>query len=351
LGRLDFMVSVDVYVNETTRHADVILPAPSPLRRSHYDLALYQFAIRNVANYSPPSLPLDPELPDESITMLRIAAIAAGLGPEADIEAFDEHVARSLVDRELQTPESLVFGRSADELMDALEPRVGPERLLDLMLRTGPYGDGFGAKPGGLTLAALEAAPHGIDLGPLQPRLPDALRTPSGQIELAPESIVADVARLRAALEARPPHDRGLVLIGRRQLRSNNSWMHNLPMLVRGKERCTLHVHPDDAERHGLSDGRPAVVSSRTGTLSAQVEVTDAIMPGVVSLPHGWGHTAPGTNTRVATAHAGVNSNLLADELQLDALSGNAVLNGIPVTLSAAPTPEPALEPVSLETV
>jgi anaerobic selenocysteine-containing dehydrogenase len=349
LSGLEFMVSVDVYLNETTRHADVILPGPSPLARSHYDLALYQFAIRNVANYSPPSLPPDPELPEESITMLRLAAVAAGLGPDADIEAFDEQIARTVIDRELQTPESIVFGRTADELLAALEPRVGPERLLDLMLRTGPYGDGFGARPDGLSLAALEAAPHGIDLGPLQPRLPDALRTPSGKIELAPESIVADVDRLRAALEA-PPHarHRGIVLIGRRQLRSNNSWMHNLPMLVRGKARCTLHVHPDDAALYGLSDGSAAVVTSRAGTLSADVEVTDAIMPGVVSLPHGWGHSAPGTNTRVATAHAGVNSNLLADELQLDLLSGNAVLNGIPVTLAAS-TPEPSLDPAATQ--
>ncbi len=350
LAELEFMVSVDVYLNETTRHADVILPGPSPLGRSHYDLALYQFAIRNVANYSPPSLPPDPDLPEESITMLRLAAVAAGLGPDADLEAFDAAVARNLIERELQTPESIVFGRSADELLAALEPRVGPERLLDLMLRTGPYGDGFGVRPAGLTLAALEAAPHGIDLGPLQPRLPDALRTPSGRIELAPESIVADVDRLRAALGAQArAGEPGMVLIGRRQLRSNNSWMHNLPMLVRGKDRCTLHVHPDDAERHGLSDGLPAVITSRAGTLSAQVEVTDAIMPGVVSLPHGWGHTAPGTNTRVATAHAGVNSNLLTDELELDALSGNAVLNGIPVTLSA-PVPETPRDPVALET-
>ncbi len=145
-------------------------------------------------------------------------------------------------------------------------------------MRTGPYGDAFGARPDGLTLAALEAAPHGIDLGPLQPRLPDALRTPSGKIELAPEPLVEDVARLRASLDV--PRGDGLVLVGRRQLRSNNSWMHNLPLLVKASRRCTLQVHPDDAERHGLVDGEQAELRSRTGVVTAQVEITDTVMPG-----------------------------------------------------------------------
>jgi anaerobic selenocysteine-containing dehydrogenase len=340
LERLEFMVSLDVYLNETTRHADVILPAPSPLRRSHYDLALYLFAVRNVANYSPPALPPDPETPDEWVTLLRLAGVAAGLGPDADVELLDEQVVRLLIDRELKTPGSLVAGRSAEELLAALEPRTGPERILDLQLRTGPYGDGFGARPDGLSLSRLEQAPHGIDLGPLQPRLPDALRTASGKIELAPELIVADVARLRASLQA--PRNGGLLLVGRRQLRSNNSWMHNLPVLVKGKPRCTLHVHPDDAERLGLHDGEPARVRSRTGDVLVPVEVTDAVMPGVVSLPHGWGHDAPGTRQSVATEHAGTNSNLLADELLVDAVSGNAVLNGIPVEVAPVRDAVPA---------
>jgi anaerobic selenocysteine-containing dehydrogenase len=333
LDSLDFMVSLDVYVNETTRHADVILPAPSPLRRSHYDVALYLFAVRNVANYSPPALETEPGLPDEWVTMLRLAGVAFGMGSDADVDALDAGVARTLVDRELRTPSSPVAGRDADELMGLLEPRVGPERLLDLMLRTGPYGDGFGSRPGGgLSLAALEAAPHGIDLGALQPRLPDALRTPTGRIELAPEPLVADVERLRTAL--RRPASAGPVLVGRRHLRSNNSWMHNLPVLVKGPARCTLHVHPADAERYGLTDGEPARLTSRTGTVQAPVEVTDAVMPGVVSLPHGWGHAAADSRMAVAAEHAGTNSNVLADELLIDAVSGNAVLNGIPVELA-----------------
>jgi anaerobic selenocysteine-containing dehydrogenase len=346
LGELDLMISLDVYVNETTRHADVILPGPSPLRRSHYDLALYLFAVRNVAHYSPPSLDPDPEILPEWETLLRLAGIAAGMGPAPNTAAIDDGVIGMLIQREVATPESPVFSREPAELLDALSSRVGPERMLDLMLRTGPYGDGFGAGDGGpqLTLEKLEAAPHGIDLGPLAPRLPEALRTASGMIELAPEPIMDDVARLRTALAApvngngngngHGTNGDGLVLIGRRQLRSNNSWMHNLPVLVKGKPRCTLHVHPDDAARLALIDGEEASVRSRTGTVTAQVEVTDAIMPGVVSLPHGWGHDRAGAVQRVAAGNAGTNSNVLADEQIIDVPSGNAVLNGIPVELA-----------------
>ncbi|MGH2858901.1 MAG: molybdopterin-dependent oxidoreductase [Solirubrobacteraceae bacterium] len=334
LASLELMVSVDVYVNETTRHADVILPAPSPLARSHYDLALYLFAVRNVVHWSPPTIEPDPELPDEWVTLLRLAGVAAGMGPAADVAALDEAVARALADREIQTPGSRAAAMSADELMDVLEPRVGPERLLDLLLRAGPYGDGFGeaGAGAGLSLAALEAAPHGIDLGPLQPRLAAALRTASGRVELAPAPIVADVPRLLQALDR--PRASGLVLIGRRDQRSNNSWMHNLPMLVRGAARCTLQLSPEDAERYGVSDGERARITSRTGAVEAIAEITDAIMPGVVSLPHGWGHDADGSRLSVAAAHPGANSNLLSDELALDAVSGNAVLNGIPVQLA-----------------
>jgi anaerobic selenocysteine-containing dehydrogenase len=201
--------------------------------------------------------------------------------------------------------------------------RRGPERMLDLLLRAGPYE---------LTLADLEAAPHGIDLGPLEPRIPEMLRTPSGKVELAPDPIAADVPRLEAALERTV--NGGMVLIGRRQLRSNNSWMHNIQPLVKGKERCTAHVHPDDAARLGLRDGEQARVSSRAGAIVVPVEVTDAVMPGVVSIPHGWGHDVEGVRMEVASAHAGTNSNVLADETLLDPLSGNAVLNGIPVQMA-----------------
>jgi anaerobic selenocysteine-containing dehydrogenase len=339
---LDFMVCVDIYVNETTRHADVVLPAPEPLAKAHYDFALYQLAIRSVANYSPAILPRAEGQPDEWEVVLRLAAIAAGEGPEADLEAWDDLVCQTVVAREVALPGSRVEGRPAEELIAELGERRGPARVLDFMLRTGPFGDGFGADPDGLTLTKLEDNPHGIDMGPMRPRLPEALRTPSGKIELAPAEIVADVPRLEEELAAAGAATRAaqdtnghMVLIGRRQLRSNNSWMHNLPALVKGKDRCTVQIHPDDAARLGLAEDGRARVSSSAGELVAPVEITEEIMPGVVSIPHGWGHDAPGVRLGVAAAHAGVNSNLLAP-VEVDVPSGNAVLNGIPVEVSAA---------------
>jgi anaerobic selenocysteine-containing dehydrogenase len=340
LEQIELMVSIDIYVNETTRHADVILPAPSSLCRSHYDLGLYQLAIRSVANYSPPVIEPDSAVLPEWQTILRLAGIAGGQGPDADVAAFDDFVARSMVERELKSPTSPLAGRSADEIMAELEPRRGPERALDLMLRVGPFGDGFGADPGGLTLAQLEAAPHGIDLGPLVSRIPEVLRTTNGKIELAPEPITSDVRRLEAALAR--SRNGGMVLVGRRQLRSNNSWMHNVPNLVRGKERCTMHVHPEDADRLSLEDGGRASVTSNTGSIEVPVEVTDAVMPGVISIPHGWGHDEPDIRLSVAAGHAGANSNVLADETLIDPLSGNAVLNGIPVEVMPVRASEPA---------
>nr|WP_233160700.1 molybdopterin-dependent oxidoreductase [Actinophytocola xanthii] len=309
LDRLEFMVSLDVYLNETSRHADVVLPGPSPLERPHYDLLLYQLAVRNVANWTPALLPTD--LPQEWETLLRLTAIVSGMGPDADVAALDDLVAAEAARRAGLEP-------AAD--------RRGPERLLDLALRAGPYE---------LTLADLEAAPHGVDLGPLTSRLPDVLATESGRIELAPEPVVVDVPRLRAALDQVPNGQ--LVLIGRRQLSSNNSWMHNIEPLVRGRNRCTAQLHPTDAARLGLVDGELALVRSRAGEVEVPVEVTDAIRPGVVSIPHGWGHDVDGVRTAVARAHAGVNSNLLADETLVDVPTGTAVLNGIPVEVVAAP--------------
>ncbi|HYV60982.1 MAG TPA: molybdopterin-dependent oxidoreductase [Acidimicrobiia bacterium] len=340
LASLEFMVSVDIYRNETTRHADVILPPEGALARAHYDLAFYQLSIRNVANYSPPVVDLAPDEMAESEILLRLANIVAGQGASADPGALDDAVVAGLVQKAVQRTGSNVEGRDPDELLEALSSRRGPERILDLMLRTGPYGDGFGADPTGLSLAVLEEAPHGVDLGPLQPRVPEVLRTPSGKIELAPEPIVEDVARLRASLT--PGRNGRMVLVGRRDLRSNNSWMHNLDVLVKGKERCTLQVHPEDAARLGLADGGTACVRSRRGEVAVTVEVTAAIMPGVVSIPHGWGHGVDGADLSVAAGRPGVNTNLLADGDLFDPLSGNAVLNGIPVTVEPTPAPVPA---------
>ena len=331
LATLDLYVAVDPYVNETTRHADVILPPPTALQKGHYDLALLQLALRNVANYSPPVLALGDEQLDEWKILARLALIAQGMGATADPAMVDDLVVQSLVGAAVGDETGPVAGREPAEILAALGDRTGPERLLDLMLRTGPYGDGFGADPDGLSLDALLAHPHGVDLGPLEPRLPDVLRTPSGMVELAPDAVVADVDRLRAALDTPPG---GMTLVGRRDLRSNNSWMHNVEVLVKGKPRCTLHVHPDDANRLGLVDGAPAQVSSRTGKLTIPVEVTDTIRPGAVSIPHGWGHDVDGVELSVARRHAGVNSNLLSDDELIDPLSGTAVLNGIPVEVA-----------------
>jgi anaerobic selenocysteine-containing dehydrogenase len=338
LSGLEFMVSIDCYLNETTSLADVVLPVPSPLERGHYDLAFYQLSIQNIANFSPPSLPLREGLEQEWRTMLRLLGVVTGQGPDADVDAIDELIATEAARRETVTSGSPAEGMEPSHVLEALGDRRGPERVLDLLLRCGPYGAGIGDRPGrgngtALSLDALERHPHGVDLGPLRRRLPEILRTPSGRIELCPERIIADLDRLTDSLGSGTPE---LVLVGRRQLRSNNSWMHNLPHLVRGPDRCTLQVNPADAQRLGLAEGATALVSSRAGRLEAPVEVTDAVMAGVVSIPHGWGHDSSGARLAVAARHQGVNSNLLADESLLDPVSGNAVLNGIPVDVAAA---------------
>jgi hypothetical protein len=228
---------------------------------------------------------------------LRLAGVFAGQGAHADVALLDDMTIAALIQRDVTLKDSSIEGRDSREILAALQPRRGPERMLDYMLRSGPYGDGFGPQQQGLSLTVLEANPHGIDLGPLQPRIPEVLRTRSGKIELTPAPLLADVERLQGALNR--AHGQ-MLLIGRRDLRSNNSWMHNLHVLVKGKNRCTLHIHPDDATRLGLADGETACVASRVGSVEIPIEVTDTIMPGVVSIPHGWGHNAPGTKMHIA---------------------------------------------------
>ena len=325
LGQLDFMVSLDIYLNETSRHADVILPGLSPLEEAHYDVSFTQFSHRNHARYSPAVLARPPGIPGEWESMLRIAAIAKGLGAQADIAALDD---AALLEELTKTA-----GDAAGQLMEAVQPLRGAERLLDLGLRSGPYGDGFGKHPEGLTLAKIKTAPSGIDLGPMGPRIPEALRTVSGKIELAPPMLLDDLARVAADLKAPAPE---LVIIGRRQLRSNNSWMHNLPALAKGAYRCTALVNPQDAARLGLAEGAMAHVNNGARRITVQVELSGDMMPGVVSLPHGWGHDLPGTQLAVASERPGVNLNALLDENLRDPLSGNAVLSGIAITMAPA---------------
>ena len=293
LGSLEHVVAIDPYLNETTRHAHVLLPPAPPLARPHYPLALGSFAVRNVAKYADAVVPRTGE-------------------QRHDWEILVELGGRALAPRPLRW---LVIRAAA---------ALRPERILDLLLRFGPYR---------LTLARLRAAPHGVDLGPLQPgRVAASIATADGRIDIAPEDFLREARdKLRAEVDRGAPD--GLVLIGRRQLRSNNSWMHNSPRLVKGADRCVLLVHPDDAAPRQLLDGDLAVLESEAGTVTVAVEVTGAIRPGVVSLPHGWGHDRDGVRLRVARAHAGVSANDVTSERHLDTLSGNAAFNGLPVTV------------------
>ncbi len=325
LDSLDFMLSLDIYLNETSRHADVILPGLSPLEDLHYDMAFPQLSYRNHARFSAPVFAKPVDMPEEWETLLRLAAMVEGKDWRSDTQQLDDAaLARDL---------ARLAGDQAAAVLQALQPLRGPERLIDLALRSGPYGDGFGRKPEGLTLAKVRSAPGGIDLGPLQPRIPELLRTPSGRIELAPAPLLEDLGAVDAALQAeRPP----LLLIGRRDLRSGNSWMHNLPVLAKGPERCLLWVHPQDAARLGLADGSLARLSRAQASLQVRVTLQPDMSPGVVSLPHGWGHDLAGARLGLAAQRPGVNLNALLDDGLRDPLSGNAVLSGVAVQLAPA---------------
>lgn len=305
LGGLDFMVSIDLYINETTRHADLILPPTSPLEHDHYDLVFHALAIHDTARYSPP-LYRKPE------------------GAMHDWEILLE------LQRRLDPKPKL-----GKRLGRAAVAKAGPSGMLDIALRRGPHGKGFLPGRDGLTLKKLRAEPHGVDLGPLKPSLPQRLFTPDKRIRAAPADIVADFERLKERFKSLLDEGfgSGLVLISRRQVRSNNSWMHNYQRLMRGKDRCTLMMHPDDAAARGVADGRRVRVRSRVGELEVPAEVTDELMPGVVSLPHGWGHGRDGARLQVANRHPGASVNDLTDTERLDELSGNAALSGVPVTV------------------
>ncbi|MFE7386991.1 molybdopterin-dependent oxidoreductase [Streptomyces sp. NPDC057582] len=332
LSGLDFMISVDPYLNETSRHAHVVLPPPPPSQSAHFDFAFNALAVRNQVRYTRPAVPLADGLLGESEILARLVLAVSGMHG-ADPSAVDAMIIDRVLAKTIADPHSPVHGRTPAELAAALTGGTGPERRLDLMLRLGPYGEGFGADPEGLTLDRLLAHPHGIDLGPLRPRVPEVLATRSGRIELLPAPIAADLPRLRTALATERGAD-SLVLVGRRHLRSNNSWMHNVAALRGGSNVCTLQMHPEDAARLGLADGASATVTADGGALTAPVEITESVRTGVVSLPHGWGHDRPGTRMSVAAAAPGVNVNQLLDGTLLDRLSGTAVLNGIPVAVA-----------------
>ncbi|WP_152531425.1 molybdopterin-dependent oxidoreductase [Mycobacterium sp. UM_CSW] len=320
LPMLEAMISVDLWLNETTRHADVILPGLSPLEQPHHDDLILLFAIHSIANYSAPVF--DPgDRPHEWEILIRLTGLCTGTPAEdVDVAAIDDGFF-----------DYLAFTQGVDGAeIRKLYDHGGPERMLDLTLRTGPFGDQYGKNPGGLTLDMLKANPNGIDFGPMVPQLPDILGTPDKKIRLAPQYLLDDLPRLAARME-RPAEP--LVLVSRRHLRSNNTWMHNVPALMKGKDRCTLLIHPDDAARCGVSDGDIVTVKSAAGEIKVPVEVTDTIKPGVVSMPHGWGHGKPGTRMSVANGSPGANTNVLSPPTFLDEPSGNGALNGIPVTI------------------
>jgi anaerobic selenocysteine-containing dehydrogenase len=296
LGTLEHVVSVDPYLNETTRHAHVLLPPASPLSRAHYDLALYAFSVRNVAKYSEPVIARQPtERHDWEI----IGELAARM--------FAPHLLRPLAVRAARM--------------------VRPERLVDALLRIGPYP---------LTLAKLRERPHGVDLGPLQPgRLVARIATADRKVNIAPDDFLQE-ARDRLFVEADRDMTGELLLIGRRQLRSSNSWMHNSHRLVKGLRLCTLLIHPEDAAPRNLANGDLAELGSTAGTVVVPVDVTDAVLPGVVSLPHGWGHDRDGIRLSIAREHAGASINDMTSDLHLDTLSGTAAFNGTAVTVRRA---------------
>ena len=302
IAGLDFYLAIDFYLNETTRHAHLILPPTFALERDHYDLVFHTLAVRNTARYS------------------------AALFDKPDDARHDWEILNELTWR----VSGGVKARAKALALATLTPRG----MLDIGLRSGPYGAGVSPLGSGLSIRTLAEHPHGIDLGPLQPSLPAALRTADRMLHLAPQTLVDDVARLAATLDAVTPHDGSLQLIGRRALRSNNSWMHNSERLMRGRDRCTLIMHPTDAAAAGVRDGDTVCITSRVGSVVAPVEITDGVMLGVVSLPHGWGHGRSGTRLPTANAHAGVSINDLTDDQRIDTLTGNAGFSGVPVIVT-----------------
>ena len=294
LQGLEFMVSVDLYINETTRHADLILPSTAPLEHDHYDSSFYNLTVRNVSRFNEAILP-------KPQGALHDWEIFVGLA-----KAFAAHTG---VD---------------------LKPTMAPEQMIDMGLRFGPYGDKSEHK---LSLATLREHPHGVDLGPLSSNLAQRLKTTDQQVQAAPALLIGDLERFAA--QAQPSADE-LLLIGRRHVRSNNSWMHNFHRLVKGKPRHQLLMHPQDLTARGLTDGQRVRVQSRVGVVEVEVASSEEMMPGVVSLPHGWGQGQQGVQMDIATRLPGVSANDLTDERFLDALSGNAALNGVPVQVAAA---------------
>jgi anaerobic selenocysteine-containing dehydrogenase len=308
LASLEFYAAVDFYVNETTRHADVILPPTWSLEHDNYEVLFHGFAVRNTARYSPATIEPAPDA-------------------QSDWEILNELTLR--IGAAKHTGWRRIAWSAARRL-----PRPSTRTVLDWMLRMGPHGDGFRPWRSGLRVADLEAAPSGIDLGPLVPRLAELLD--GRRIDLAPDVMIGELGRLARASNPNGAAAGALLLIGRRDVRSNNSWLHNTRVGTKGRERCTLQMHPEDAARLGLSAPGPVRVRSRVGCVEAPLELADDLMPGVVSLPHGWGHRGEGLRLELAAAHPGVSCNDLVDDAVLEPVVGNAIFNGVPVQVEPA---------------
>jgi anaerobic selenocysteine-containing dehydrogenase len=325
LQNLEFMVSLDTYVNETTRYADVVLPVPLLTTRGHYDIALTHFQVRNVARYSWPLQDVaDHELPEWKV-LLRLAALVTG--STASVEEMDDEIAAQQARRAAK-----LSGVDPERAGTSIGGLTGPERLMDLRLRSGPFGDRFGEEPGGLTLALLRDNPHGVDYGPLQPRLPGVLRTPDGRIHVAQTLVLDDVPRLRRRLG---DDWSGLRLVNRRQRRGMNSWLHNA-LAHTNEGQAALLMHPDDAGERNLVDGEQVLVTSSVNRVIAEVRIDASLRPGVVSLPHGWGHDGGGLRMGTAARVAGPNVNALNDDEVVEPITGMPIFTGVPVEVAPA---------------
>lgn len=333
LDELEFVMSFDVFINETTRHADVILPSPSHLSHSDFMIFFTFLTVRDYIKYAPAIFEKDPGQRHDSEIFCELIARLTGVTPQ---EA-DEGALRMLYDQ-LRAQDNAVLGAlTFDQVIQHVGSEPGEERMFDMLLRSGPYGDHFGDRPEGLTLAKLKEHGQGMDFGPMKPRIEDVLHLPDKRIDFAPAAIAGDVKRVGQWVDR--GQESGLHLIGRRQVRSCNTWMHNFPSLAKGPELCVLLMHPEDAQERNIADGGRVTIRSRTGEVNVPVKISDEMRRGVVSLPHGWGHDdeeVPGMPR--AKARPGVNYNLLADETLLDVPSGIVNLNHIPVEVIAERT-------------
>ena len=321
-GELELLVSVDPYLTATSSLADVILPVASPLTRPQHDVVFNNLAVRNQARYSPAIFDVPEGEKDETEVLAQLAAIAAGIasGHEPTVAQIEDLIAYTVASQACTDAASRAHGRTPEELLEAVSHRTGVDRILDLRIRTGPYGDGFGSHPDGLTLQHLIDNPHGIDLGPLEPRLPEVLRTPTGRIDVAPAVLLEALTDASSLLNHDSPPPR-FTLVGRRHLRSNNSWMKGLPTLTGGSNTPTAMIHPNDAAELGIIDGADLVLNTPTGSITLPASVRDDISPGCVCVPHGW---------------TDANVNALVDVQAIDSLAGTSVLSGIGITLSRA---------------